>query len=136
MISLTSINTVCSSLKWSQKKTVDGKKCGGGPRPMRSPSKSASELYLLSQSELSLEYKNWCLIFSYSKILWLSLLLRIKTSSEKNKNFYLNSFFLRTARHWNSLPIECFPLTYDLSGFRSKINRHLLTADSSWRDSS
>ena len=30
-----------------------------------------------------------------------------------------NSFFPRTARLWNSLPIECFPLTYDLSGFKS-----------------
>ena len=27
---------------------------------------------------------------------------------------------------WNSLPIECFPLTYDLNGFKSRINRHLL----------
>ena len=25
---------------------------------------------------------------------------------------------------------ECFPLTYDLSGFKSRINRHLLTVDS------
>ena len=28
------------------------------------------------------------------------------------------------------LPIKCFPLTYDLSGFRSRINRHLLTVGS------
>ena len=33
-----------------------------------------------------------------------------------NKDVYVNSFFPRTARLWNSLPIECFPLTYDLSG--------------------
>ena len=43
----------------------------------------------------------------------------------------VNSFFLRTARLWNSLPIECFPLTYDLSGFtKSRINRHLSTVGS------
>ena len=42
------------------------------------------------------------------------------------KDDYVNSFFPRTARLWNSLPIECFPLTYDLSGFKSRINRHLL----------
>ena len=42
----------------------------------------------------------------------------------------VNSFFPRTAKLWNSLPIECFPLTYDLSGFKSRINRHLLTAGS------
>ena len=42
------------------------------------------------------------------------------------KDVNVSSFFTRTARLWNSLPIECFPLTYDLSGFKSRINRHLL----------
>ena len=46
------------------------------------------------------------------------------------KDVYVNSFFPRTARLWNSLPIECFPLTYDLSGFKSRINRYLLTVSS------
>ena len=46
------------------------------------------------------------------------------------KDVYFNSFFPRTARLWNSLPIECFPLTYDLSGFKSRINRYLLTVGS------
>ena len=35
------------------------------------------------------------------------------------KYVYVNSFFPRTARPWNSLSIECFPLTYYLSGFKS-----------------
>ena len=52
------------------------------------------------------------------------------TVSRCYKDFYVNSFFPRTARLWNSLPIECFPLTYDLNGFKSRINRHLLTVDS------
>ena len=43
---------------------------------------------------------------------------------------YVSNFFPRTAKLWNSLPIECFPLTYDLSGFNSRINRHLLTVAS------
>ena len=30
------------------------------------------------------------------------------------KDVYVSSFFSRTARLWNSLPVECFPLTYDL----------------------
>ena len=42
----------------------------------------------------------------------------------------VNSFFPCTARLWNSLPIECFPLTYDLNGFKSRIDRHLLTVGS------
>ena len=46
------------------------------------------------------------------------------------KDIYVNSFLPRTARFWNSLPIECFPLTYDLTGFKSRINRHLLTVGS------
>ena len=46
------------------------------------------------------------------------------------KDVHVNSFFPRTARPWNSQPIECFPLTYDLSGFKSRINRHLLTVGS------
>ena len=40
------------------------------------------------------------------------------------------SFLACTARLWNSLPIECFPLTHDLSGFKSRINIHLLTVGS------
>ena len=42
------------------------------------------------------------------------------------KDVYVNSFFPHTARLWNPLPIECFPLTYDRS-LKCRINRHLLT---------
>ena len=44
-----------------------------------------------------------------------------------DKDLYVNSFFPRIAILGNFLPIECFPLTYDLSGFKSTTNRHLLT---------
>ena len=46
------------------------------------------------------------------------------------KDVYVKSFFPRTAKLWNSLPKECFPLTYNLSGFKSRIDRHLLTVGS------
>ena len=46
------------------------------------------------------------------------------------KDVYVKSFFPRTAKLWNSLPKECLPLTYNLSGFKSRINRHLLTVGS------
>ena len=36
-------------------------------------------------------------------------------------------YFLEQLDSWNSFPVECFPLTYDLSGFESIIKRHLLT---------
>ena len=35
------------------------------------------------------------------------------------KDVYINSFFPLTASHWDSVPIECFPLTYDLNGLKS-----------------
>ena len=46
------------------------------------------------------------------------------------KNVHVKSFFPCMAKLWNSLLIKCFPLTYDLSGFKSRINRHLLTVGS------
>ena len=46
------------------------------------------------------------------------------------KDVFVNSFFPHTARVWNSLPLECFLLTYDLNGFKSGSNRHLLTVGS------
>ena len=41
--------------------------------------------------------------------------------SIENGNVYVNSFFPCAARLWNSLPIECFPLTYDHNGSKSRI---------------
>ena len=52
------------------------------------------------------------------------------TISRCYKDVYVNSFFPRTDRLWNSLPIESFPLTYNWNGFKSRINRHLLTVGS------
>ena len=46
------------------------------------------------------------------------------------KDVCVNSFFSCTAKLWNSLPIECFHLTCDLSGFKSRNNRHLLIVGS------
>ena len=46
------------------------------------------------------------------------------------KDVSVNNFSPRTAKLRNSLPIECFPLTYDLSGFKSRINRHVLIVGS------
>ena len=52
------------------------------------------------------------------------------TIPECYKDVYVNSFFPCTTRLWNYLPIECLPLTYDLSDLKSRINRHLLTVGS------
>ena len=37
------------------------------------------------------------------------------------KDVYVNSFFPHTAKLWDFLPIECFPLTYDLSGLSPEL---------------
>ena len=37
------------------------------------------------------------------------------------KDVYVNSFFSRTIRFWNFLPIKCFPLNFHLNGFKSRI---------------
>ena len=37
------------------------------------------------------------------------------------KDFYVNSFFPRTAKLWNSLPAERFPLTSDINCFKSRV---------------
>ena len=47
------------------------------------------------------------------------------------KNVYANSFFPCTTRLWNFLPIECFSLTCDLSGFKSSIKIHRLLTEGS-----
>ena len=46
------------------------------------------------------------------------------------KDVYVNSFFPCTALLSNSLPIECFPFTYNRNGFKFRINWHLLTLGS------
>ena len=45
------------------------------------------------------------------------------------KDVYI-SFVSCTAELCSSLPIECFPLTHDLYGFKSRINRYLSTKGS------
>ena len=52
------------------------------------------------------------------------------TISRRYKDVYVNSFFPGTARLKNSLPVKCFPLTYDVNYLRSRSNRPLLTVGS------
>ena len=42
------------------------------------------------------------------------------------KHAYVTSFFSSTAIIMNTLPAECFRLTYDLSGFNCRVSRHFL----------
>ena len=49
------------------------------------------------------------------------------TISRCYKDLFANSFFGYTATLWNSLLIDCFPLSYNLNYFKSNINKQLLT---------
>ena len=52
------------------------------------------------------------------------------TISRCYMDVYTCQQFVSLHSYWNSLAIECFLLTFDLSGFKSRINRHLLTVGS------
>ena len=52
------------------------------------------------------------------------------TISRCYKDVYVNSFFPSIARLWNSLPLDCFPLTFGINGLKSRIKRHILTVGS------
>ena len=43
------------------------------------------------------------------------------------KDLYVKSFFPCTVRLWNSVPVACFPLPYDLNGLNTSVNRHFLS---------
>ncbi|CAH2226749.1 jg805, partial [Pararge aegeria aegeria] len=39
---------------------------------------------------------------------------------------FASSFLIRTDRIWNALPASIFPSSYNISTFKSRVNRHLL----------
>ena len=39
------------------------------------------------------------------------------------------SFFVRTARLWNQLPVSCFPEQYNIGSFKRRVNRFLMEAN-------
>ena len=51
--------------------------------------------------------------------------------SDRLHNFCHLSKYLYVNRLWNYLPIECFPLTFDLSDLKSRTLRHLSPLGSS-----
>ena len=55
---------------------------------------------------------------------------RCPRNSNRLYNFSVTFPKFQKARLWNFLHIECFPLTYDIRGFKSRIKRHLLTVGS------
>ena len=107
---------------------IASKKIGALIRSMKFLSPEVA-LYLYKSTILSC-MENCCHALLVAPVATWILLDFSVTIHRCYKDVYVNSFFPRTAKLWNSLPIECFPLTYDFSGFKSRINRHLLTVGS------
>ena len=82
--------------------------------------------------DIHLSWLNWFnfLILREVYSIFNNLLDFCVTNPRCYKDVYVNSFSSHTARLWNYLPIECFPLTFDLNGFKSRINRRVLTVGS------
>ena len=80
-------------------------------------------------AKLSLNWLNWFHFLILEGDLFVILIdcMTSATIPRWCKDVYDYSVFSPTARLWDSLPMECFPLTYDLNGFKYRINRHLLT---------
>ena len=49
----------------------------------------------------------------------------LEVPDSMKKCFHANSFFPRTVKLWNSLPSDCFPLSYNIDKFKKKVNQHL-----------
>ena len=62
-------------------------------------------------------------------MIFLSPFLDVKRMS-MSRGCQCQCLFPGTARPWSFLPLECFPLTYDLRGFESRVNRYLLIVGS------
>ena len=76
--------------------------------------------------ELALNWFHFVIIEEGQLVILINCIIFSVTIPRCYKDVYVNSSLPYTARLWNSFPKECFPLTYDLNGFKSRINRHLL----------
>ena len=86
--------------------------------------------YLL---DVHLNWLNWfhfLILEGGLLVILMDCMIFVVTIPRCYKDIYVNSFFPRIARPRNSLPIEYFPLSYDLCGFKSGISRYLLTVGS------
>ena len=58
---------------------------------------------------------------SAKNLSWIFLSQWFVTIPRCCKDVYINSFFPHRDRIWNYMIAECFPLTYDLTGFKSRV---------------
>ena len=78
--------------------------------------------------DVHLNYMNWfyfLILGAGPLVILIGCLISLAPFARFYNDVYVNSFFPRTPKLWSSLPAECFPLTYDLNGFNSRVNRYL-----------
>ena len=87
-------------------------------------------LNTLSQNVTSVKvHVNWLNWFHFLILLWEVYCNRLSiftvTIPRCHKDFRVKRFFLRTTRPYNTLLVECFPLTCEHNCFTSWVNWHL-----------
>ena len=76
---------------------------------------------------IHLNWLNWFhffFLFGGPLVVLIDWMIFLSLFLDVYRNVFFNCFFPYTARLWNFLPAECFPLTYDLNGYMSRVNRH------------
>ena len=85
------------------------------------------------KSFLQVFLQNWLIWFHFLllvgglQVILIDCMTFLSPFQDVTSNVYVTSFFPCIAMLWNSLPIECFPLTCNLNGITSRNSRHLLT---------
>ena len=83
--------------------------------------------------DVHLNWLNWfhfLILVVVQLVFLIGCMIFFVTFPRCHKDILLNSFFPGIARFLNSLPAECFPLTYDLNGFKSRVIRNLFSLGS------
>ena len=140
--------TILACFIWKKKlfggfaPTPSPKHCPGSPGVLTAPPKLPAAIafglaknwctHIFSVLSPDLKWLNWCHFYFSGRFTHYSHRIHYfsVTIPRYHKDVYVNSFFSCKTWHWNSLPMECFPLTYDLTGFQSRIKRHILTVSS------
>ena len=89
--------------------------------------------YSITLVNIHLNWLNWLHFFILEGgllIVLIDCMIFLSPFLDVTRCLFVGNVFPCTTRLWNSLLISCFPLNYDLNGFKSRINRHLLTVGS------
>ena len=68
-----------------------------------------------------------CMQFAFLNTFHLFIVYYIHRKKKTVRRPMTVAFFPRTARLWNSLSADCFPLTNNLNRFKGNVSRHLVS---------